>query len=378
MSETNGDVLIVGAGVIGLGIADTLARRGLSVTVLERERAGSRASWAGAGMLNLRPHRGPDAHAELIRRSIALHETWAARLKEETDIDVGFKRCGSFELYLNDVEPSPQQREPEELLAGCAAHDVPAQRLSPAELALIEPRLATGRVKAAIHLPADGQIRSPRLGKALAVSCRQWGVSLIERVNVADIVVEGGRIQGAIDSAGKRYVADTVIVCGGAWTGCLPTLRSVAPIVAKIAPVRGQIVCYQLPRPIISRIVTVGHRYLVPRPDGVLLVGSTTEHVGFDSVTTPEAQASLRDFAVGLLPELKGVELLMGWADFRPGMKGPHPFIGAVPGVAGLYIAAGHYRDGLCLAPVTAEIMADMVCPLELESRGRRCADIHG
>ncbi|HLX61516.1 MAG TPA: FAD-dependent oxidoreductase [Planctomycetota bacterium] len=366
MPNSTSDVLIIGAGVIGLGIADALARRGISVTILERERAGSRASWAGAGMLNLRPHRrhdgSRDVHAERIRRSIALHAQWAQRLLEETDIDVGFTRCGSVEVFLKDGEDNPNQRSPEDILAGCAANDVPAQRLSLSQLAQLEPHLSMDSVAAAIHLPNDGQVRSPRLVKALIQSCRQLGVSIIEHVDVLDVWMEAGVLKGALISPGEHFCAHKVIVCAGAWTGRLHTLRTVLPDVERIAPVRGQIVCFQLPQPLLKSIVTVGHHYLVPRAAGVLLSGSTTEHVGYESIVTPEGQGALYEFAVGLVPALKGVEPAQGWADFRPGMSGPHPFVGAVPGVEGLFVAAGHYRDGLCLAPLTAETMSELVC----------------
>ncbi|MCY3023025.1 MAG: FAD-dependent oxidoreductase [Planctomycetota bacterium] len=110
-----------------------------------------------------------------------------------------------------------------------------------------------------------------------------------------------------------------------------------------------------------ARLVTVGERYIVPRPDGIHLVGSTTERAGFEAVTTAEGQALLRAFGEALLPGLKELEPLQGWADLRPGLKGQHPLLGPVPGVKGLFVAAGHYRNGLCLAPLTGEIIAALL-----------------
>ena len=151
------------------------------------------------------------------------------------------------------------------------------------------------------------------------------------------------------------------MVCAGAWTGQFTALTDIVRRAAHIEPVRGQIVCYQAAAPLCSHLLTVGEHYVVPRPDGVLLVGSTTEKAGFEAVTTPSGQALLRQFGETLLPALRNLAPPQGWADLRPGLKGSHPLMGPVAGVQGLYVAAGHYRNGLCLAPVTGEIIAALI-----------------
>jgi glycine oxidase len=363
MSEPIPDLLIVGAGVMGLGLAEAAARHGLHVTVLERERAAARASWAGAGMLNCRPWprtHTPDYH-DLVLASKKLYPGWAERLKEETDIDLGLRKCGALEL-VPEARATPEGLENlARMLEGCHARSVPAERLTPAQARELEPNLDLAGVVAAVHLPDDGQVRTPRLGKALALACRQRGVVIQEGCDVADVWLEGGCAKGVITREGTRRAAGLVAICAGAWTGQFGALVQAAPRIGKIHPVRGQIVCYQLPSPPVARLLTVEHHYVVPRPDGTTLVGSTMEKVGFEAVTTPEALRELRAFGENLVPALKGQEPLTCWADVRPGLNGSHPILGPVPGLAGLFVAAGHFRNGLILAPLTAKIMLALI-----------------
>ncbi|MFH0938629.1 MAG: FAD-dependent oxidoreductase [Planctomycetota bacterium] len=365
MSEPVADVLIVGAGVIGLGLADTLARRDVSVMILERERAGARASWAGAGMLNCRPHikSKPNItdYGDLALASIKLYEQWAAQLLEETEIDIGFRRCGSLEIFTFARMAADGADAIATLIEGCGARGVRAERITPEQAKELEPALDVGSVAAAAHLSDDAQIRPPRLVRALALSCRQREAKLKEGVNVADIWIEHGQAVGVIGADGQRYRGGKVVCCASAWTAQFKTLTQFAPGAAKIKPVRGQIVCYKLPTPLCSNLITCDERYVVSRPDGVTLVGSTTEKVGFEAVTTPEGQTMLRQFGGALLPALKAAEPVQGWADLRPGLNGRHPLIGPVPGINNLFVTAGHYRNGICLAPITAEIMAALL-----------------
>jgi glycine oxidase len=374
MQDQVPDVLVVGGGVVGLSVAESAARREMSVLLLERERLGARASWAGAGMLNCRPwpkarpkqpgaapcNAEPD-YFDLLIASLKLHEEWAARLRDETEIDVGFSRCGAVEIYTHSAEDAKRLGQLERLIEGCEERGVPCKQLTASEVSALEPELNTRDVATALHLPGDAQVRPPRLVRALALSCRQREAVLKEGVAVSDLCIEDGRVTGVIAADGTRYSAGNVVICMGAWTGEFKALTRLAPRAASIEPVRGQIVCYQTPAPLCSHLVTVGERYLVPRPDGVLLVGSTTERVGFEAVTTPEGQTMLRYFAEKLFPTLLNNAPLQGWADLRPGLKGQHPLMGPVPGVKGLYVAAGHYRNGLCLAPVTGEIIVSLI-----------------
>lgn len=364
MSQTpSPDLLVVGAGVIGLGVADVAVRAGLRVTVLERERPAARASWAGAGMLNCRPWprvKTPDYH-DLVLASKRRFPEWAERLREETDIDIGLFSCGALELYTESRATPDGLTNLERMLEGCHVRGVRAERITPAEARELEPGLRTDGLALAVHLPDDGQIRTPRFGRALALSCRQRGVDLREGVDVADVWLEGGSVRGVVARDGERIPSGSVVLCPGAWAAQFPTLNRLAPRTAKVHPVRGQIVCYQAPQPLAQRLLTMEHHYIVPRPDGITLVGSTMERVGFEAVTTPGPQEELRAFGTSLLPATAVLHPLTCWADLRPGLKGSHPILGPVPGAEGLYVAAGHFRNGLVLAPITAEIILALI-----------------
>jgi len=363
MSNQKPDLLIVGAGVIGLGIADVAVREGLRVTLLERERPASRASWAGAGMLNCRPWprtKTPDYH-DLVQASKKRYPVWAERLREETDIDIGLYQCGALELYPESRATPNGLQNLERMLEGCAARDVRAQRVTPAEAKELEPGLNIDGLVTAVHLPDDGQLRTPRLGKALATSCLQREVDLREGVDVADVWVKDDKTLGVVTRGGEKIAAGNVVLSPGAWTAQFPSLNRLVPRTAKIHPVRGQILCFQAPRPVAQRLFTVEHHYVVPRPDGITLIGSTMERVEFEAVTTPEGQADLQAFGARLLPALADLKPFTSWADLRPGLKGSHPILGPVPGVSGLMIATGHFRNGLILAPITADIIVALL-----------------
>lgn len=316
-------------------------------------------------MLQYRPYpkRAPDApdYHDLVKTSVAFHEQWAERLAFETDIDVGFVRCGSLELVSEERATQDVLEKHERMLEGAQERGVRVSRLTAVEAAEIEPGLSTAGLQYALHYPDDAQFRNPRFLKATALSCRMREATIREGINVAEVWVDGGRARGVIAGDGTRYEAGQTVICVGAWTAQIEALTENVRRAGKIKPVKGQIVCYDLREKLCSNLLTHGDRYLVPRPDGVLLVGSTSEKVGFDGRTTPEGQAALRGFAESMLPAIKGIEPTMGWADLRPGLNGLHPIMGPVPEVEGLYMAAGHYRNGLCLAPVTAEIISAYV-----------------
>ncbi len=378
MSTPSPDLLIIGGGAVGLSTAFCALQKGLSVKILDKERAGSRASWSGAGMLNLHPFPNPtpekpDYH-DLIAKGIELHKAWNAQLLEETEINTGFLRCGALDLVTSERIIEEGADKFERMLRACRERNIPATVLTPLEARELEPEINPDTFEYAIHLPQDGQVRSPRFCRALALACRQRGASIEEGVEVKELWIENGHASGALTISGERISAGKTLVCAGAWASQFQPLLDQIPRVAKITPVKGQITCYDVPKRLCSRILTAGHHYIVPRPDGVLLVGSTSERVGFDTVVTDEGQHTLKNFAEALLPALKQQRPVQGWADVRPGLIGSHPILGAVPGIENLFIAAGHYRNGICLAPVSGEIMACYVAGVTGPMKAERWA----
>ena len=356
------DLLIVGGGVIGLSLAYETAGHGLSVRVLERGQPGQEASWAGAGILPPGHQRtATDPYEALTGLSFELHRQWAAQLRDETGVDTGYRRCGA--IY---VARTPEDAE---LLKAAAAHwragEIECEELSPARLAEVEPALgaaaaiggASQSILAALLVPDECQLRNPWHLRALVLACQRRGVVIESGVGVDDWDVAGGRVRAAHTALGPR-AAEAFCLCGGPWTHML-----LARLGTEIAmrPIRGQIALLRTSPPALTHIINEGRRYLVPRADGRVLVGSTEEEVGFDKRTTSAGIASLLGFAVGLAPALAHAEVERGWAGLRPGTIDGMPYLGRVPNVENAFVAAGHARAGLGLSPGTAVVMSELI-----------------
>ncbi|MFQ5734556.1 MAG: NAD(P)/FAD-dependent oxidoreductase, partial [Planctomycetaceae bacterium] len=281
------------------------------------------------------------------------HERWATlsnRLRSETGIDNGFRMCGGICVGFD---------EPDQLVEEISAwhtERVPVEEVPAERLVDVAPAISRD-VVAAYRLPSLAQVRNPRHLKALVTACRARGVTLQAGARVSEVVIRGGRVAG-VRTATETFDARTVCVAGGAWT---PELMPPAELPARIVPVRGQIALLSLPAPLFHHVIECGPRYLVPRTDGRVLVGSTQEHVGFDKRNTAGAIAELIDFAVRLVPELANATLERTWAGLRPGTPDGLPYLGAVPAADGLFVAAGHFRAGLQMSPGTAAVMADLM-----------------
>lgn len=344
--------------MIGLSLAWELAQRGERVRVLDQGIPAQEASWAGAGILP--PGQLAGARTPLERflgLSNELHAAWSARLQEATGIDNGYRRCGG--LYLAE---SDEERDALALAAeSWRGWNVAAQLLSAERLATLEsalrPMPLPGQALAALHLPGEAQIRNPWHLKALLAACRQAGVEIESGVKVEGFERRGERLLSAQTSQGPRP-AERFCVAGGAWSaGLLAPLGLELPIV----PIRGQIVLFQAMRRPFARIINVGKRYVVPREDGHVLAGSTEENAGFDKRNTDEAVAELIRFAGDLVPALAAATIERTWAGLRPGTPDELPFLGALPGLANAWVAAGHFRSGLQLSPGTAVALASLM-----------------
>ncbi|MFC3286038.1 glycine oxidase ThiO [Litchfieldella rifensis] len=348
------DFLIIGGGVIGMMTAWQLAEAGHAVTLLERGQCGREASWAGGGIVSpLYPWRYSAPISRLSRWSEGRYPHLAARLAEETGIDPEFRQKGLFYLDLDDAADA---------MAWAQRQGKPLARVDDYFLYAREPHLADG-LDGALWMPTLGSIRNPRLGQALRARLTTLpGVSLHEGCRVERLVVERGRVAG-VDTDAGRVLADRLIVCGGAWTGrLLETLGLSLPV----RPVKGQMMVFRTPvatgsRQLLERVVLADGRYLIPRADGRVLIGSTLEEADFDKTTTEQARASLYASAVAMLPALADCQVEHHWAGLRPGAPKGLPFIGEVPHVEGLFVNAGHYRNGLVLAPAATRLLVDQL-----------------
>ncbi|MEX0716332.1 MAG: glycine oxidase ThiO [Planctomycetaceae bacterium] len=360
------DVVVVGGGVIGLTIAWELARAGVSVRLLEQGAFGREASWAGAGILP--PGNPARARAPLDRlraESAALWPELTAALTEETGIDNGYRVCGGIMLSRGG-----DLGEHRAALSACRDEDLPVEVPTAAQLRELEPAIAPADATAgdeAYLLPTAAQIRNPRHLKALVAACVARGIELRSGETAIGFDSEGDRIT-AIRTTTDAHRAGRFCIASGAWSR---RLLAAAGVDLPIEPVRGQMALLSLPRAPFRRVLQAGERYLVPRPDGRVLVGSTMERAGFDKRTTAAGIAGLIEFAVGLVPALGDATLERTWAGLRPGSPDRAPFLGRVPSHANLFVAAGHFRAGLQMSPATAVVMRqvlldeDPLIPLE-------------
>jgi len=351
------DTLIIGAGAIGLSVAYELAGRGEKVGIVERSDVGRESSWAGAGIV---PPAPTDADAspaqQLAALSAKLHPEWHDRLKRETGVENGYRRCGA--LYLADDEVSERQLAEE--AAQWRAAGIHHEAVDAARRAELEPALALEGVRSAFHLPDEAQLRNPWHVRALEAACAARGVVTMVRAPVEEFVVRDDRLAEVRTPVGT-FAADKFCLTAGAWSGELAAKLGMRPAVK---PIRGQIVLLKPERPVVRGIVYAGksfRHYFVARADGRVLVGSTEEDVGFDKRTTATVARELLDFALRLAPTLADAEIEQSWAGLRPFSADGLPYLGRAPNLKNFYVATGHYRWGLALSPATAVVMAQLM-----------------
>jgi glycine oxidase len=352
------DVIVVGGGVIGLSIAVELAGQGAAVALLEQGDFGREASWAGAGILP--PGNVESAHtpeAQLRALSHFVWPDWVESLEAETGIDSGYARCGGMELRLdaNGNELSDEIRV-------WRNEGVRVEELSPEEARQVEPRLSP-QIGTAYRLPELGQVRNPRLVKALLATCAERGVRLLAGTPVVGFEEGEGRIV-SLRTPTNVFRAGRYCVAGGAWTRSI--LESIGVRIA-VEPVRGQIVLVSHTPRLFSHVLQVGPRYLVPRTDGRILIGATEEHVGFLKANTASAVSDLLAFGASLVPALAGARFERAWSGLRPGSADGLPYLGRVAGYENLFIAAGHFRSGLQMSPGTARLLRQSLLDQETD-----------
>ncbi|HKP46160.1 MAG TPA: glycine oxidase ThiO [Pyrinomonadaceae bacterium] len=348
------DVAIIGGGVIGLGIARALAQRGVrNIVVLERSSLGSEASSAAAGMLAPQAEAdGSDDFFQLCCQSRDLYPAFAASLKEETGIDVELETTGT--LYLAFTEDDANELEDRyrwQSRAGLAV-----EKLSAEDARMFETAISRD-VRGALRFPLDGQVENRKLVSALAAANDALGVEMMTGVSVEALNVARRRVTGVETSIGF-IAAGKVVLASGAWTTYLLPPELPNP---RIEPVRGQMVCFEATPQIFQHVIYGPGGYLVPRRDGRLLAGSTSEHAGFDKRVTAAGIQSIVNSAMQISPRVAALPLMSSWAGLRPRAVDGLPVLGACAEIGGVFYATGHYRNGILLTPITAELLADAI-----------------
>lgn len=355
-------VAIIGGGVIGLGLGWRLAQRGVAVDIFERDRAGSGASHAAAGMLAAacEAEPGESALGVLNRASLDLWPDFAAELEAASGMAVGLRREGTLIVALNRDDAARLRHD----MAFQRSQGIELEWLTPAEAREKEPCLAP-QLAGALFSPADIQVDNRALAASLAEAFRRAGGTLREQAPVERVEIANGRAC-AVVVAGEVHDADVVVLAAGAWSGGfdLPVPRP------PVRPVKGQLLAVQMSPadPLLRHVVWAPKAYLVPRADGRLIVGATVEERGFDTQITAGGLFSLLDGAWRAVPGIEELPVIETWVGFRPTSRDDAPILGpsALPG---LMFATGHHRNGILLTPVTAEAMAATILEKRVDPR---------
>jgi len=347
----NRDAIIVGGGVIGCSIAWRLAHAGLKVTVFERGRIGCEASRAAAGMLTPQGGAaGPGAFFNLCLRSRAMYRSFADELNEATGIDIEYKDEGTLFVVLRGEDEEEKTKWAEwQMEAGLPIEDVSN------DLHKLEPAVTESATRA-IFLPEEHQVENRRLMDALEVAMTRAGVELKQGADVTSLTTDHRNVTGVV-SGGERFAAGLVIVAAGAWSS--PLLKPLG-LNIEVIPALGQMIAVRIAQSPISRVVHASDVYIVPRRDGRILIGATVDYVGFQKVIKVGATKDLLNAAVELVPSLENAEIVETWSGLRPDTADHLPVIGP-SGVENLWLATGHFRNGILLAPLTAELIRDSV-----------------
>jgi glycine oxidase len=361
-SPNPSDVIVVGAGVIGLAVARELARRGLRPLVLEAGEVAEEATGVAAGMLA--PVTEADFSEEaLIELNVAaarMYPAFAAELESETGAATGYRETGTMTVALD----RDQAEEIVRLYEFQRSLGLTAERLSARACRRLEPGLST-KVAGGVLAPADHQVSPRALAVALRIALEENGGSVRTGSHVESLTVEDGGIAGVRLSSGERVEADTVVVATGARSAELGGLPDDARL--RVRPVKGQILRLRgdAKHPVASRVIRTPDVYAVPRADGRLVVGATVEERGFDRSVTAGGVLELLWRVYEALPQITELELLSADAGLRPATPDNLPVIGegAVPG---LVWATGHWRNGVLLAPLTAKGVGSLVVDREL------------
>lgn len=349
MGETSPDVVVVGAGIIGCSIAYYLAALGVRAEVLERGCIGKEASWAGAGILGAQSETesaGP--FLELSLRSRRLYPELVSQLREETGIDVGYNAAGILYAMQGEAEQEQLNRRAK----WQQSIGLRVEVLSASEARRREPAL-DANVAGALFFPDDGQVHNPHLVEALVRAARQRQIRFRENEEVFDIQALQDGVE--VRTRSERRTASHVVIASGAWSS---HIGGIDAAYLRVEPIRGQIAVVEPPAGSVRHVIYCHHGYLVPRPSGKVLIGSTTERAGFDKSVTAEALDRLRNMASRLIPALADLPLVGSWAGLRPATPDKLPYLGPLPGQPRIIAATGHFRNGILLAPITGQLIA--------------------
>jgi glycine oxidase len=334
------DAIIIGGGVIGLSLAWKLKAHGLDVLVVEKQEPAREATYAAGGMIASCDPNVPPCLRPLVDASARMYPTFAHELQDDAAESVDLRDTGTIACFGSDYAVE---------LAG-------SRRLTDAELSQLEPLLA---LRGTACLLPERSVDPRTLGQALIKAAKHCGVDFVTGSPVLEVLATDGRASG-VKTAHANYAAGIVVNCSGAWAAQIP------PVPIPTRPVKGQMVCL-VPQggtphdgPLIQHVVRTPEVYIIPRSDGRILLGATVEEAGFDKRVDPDTIQRLRQAGIDTVPALANMRIHDAWAGLRPGTPDDLPILGET-GLPGYFAATGHYRDGIMLAPITAQSMSELI-----------------
>lgn len=352
-------VLVLGGGVIGLSCAFELKNRGFAVTVLEQGKCGGQASGAAAGMLA--PYsenvEQPDPFFRLCLQSLRLYPDWQLAVKEASGLDFEYSATGS--LYVMYHEADVLAMKSRKLWQD--EHGAGSELLNSADLRKLEPLVAPEAI-GALRYPGESHVYAPGYVKALEEACRRIGVAIRDGLGRIDIVKWHDGAEVRSESADQSYRGDTLLVANGAWAGLM---ESIFGMTIPVYPIRGQICAYETPDLPVRHMVFCSQGYVVGKRNGTLVCGASEDIAGFETSVTRRGIARLESWNGKLFPFLGSMRPFHEWAGLRPATQDGFPLLGMLGRSNSVMFAAGHYRNGILLSPVTAHVIADL-----LEGRG--------
>jgi glycine oxidase len=343
-------VLIIGGGIMGCSIAYELAKKGILSTIIDKGDCNKEASTAAAGMLgaHVEVHQ-PGPFFELCKASRDLYRPWTEELHEISRISAQYIEQGILRVALTEEDEK-------ELRGRLPWMEEYIEWLSDAEIRRFEPAVSE-QIRGGLYFAQDHQVHPAHLTNSLRSAITKLGCTISEQTPALNIITERGRVVGARTANGD-LLADLTIIAAGAWS---PSLLTELDLTLPIVPIKGQSFDVTLDDPLIEKTVFTQGCYIVPKMDGSLLIGATQEEAGFDKATADSATAALYQTAVKLIPELRHAHLRSTWAGLRPGTPDGLPYLGTAADIPGLILAAGHFRNGILLAPITGKIISQLV-----------------
>jgi glycine oxidase len=350
---SSGDVAVIGAGIIGLAVAFELSRRGASVRVYDRHEPAKAASWAAAGMLAPRTEDVSDASLRaLCEDSLARYPAFAEAVRDASGVDPHLRLHGILHTAYSRESVAKLQLWQQEL----HKHGFAADLLSREDALRAEPALGK-HIAGALLIHGEGHIDNRRLGRALTAACVAHGVRLHSGVHALALECDSRRVLGIRSDLG--YVPTSAVVnAAGAWASQIDGVPEAC--IPEVRPIKGEMLAIEVPIGFIRHTTWIPHGYLVPRDDGRLLVGATSKDAGFDTRVTAGGIEMLLRTATDAIPALREFTVSETWAGLRPATPDQRPYLGATP-LQGYFLACGHYRNGILLAPATARLLADAV-----------------